>query len=147
MSTQRKKTLIFFVLFCISFCSFLTAAQVGTNAETSHSETTGYRLVNRFWTHVMKQDVRAYSNMLACNFQGLNIDGIYNRQDQITGLSSLSVTSFQLKNLTTSRSGKTLVISYDFYATGDGIVSGPSIDVWHKSGKTWKQISHSYVPF
>ncbi|MCE5295104.1 MAG: nuclear transport factor 2 family protein, partial [Chlamydiales bacterium] len=133
--------------FCISFCSFLTAAQVGTNAETSHSETTGYRLVNRFWTHVMKQDVRAYSNMLACNFQGLNIDGIYNRQDQITGLSSLSVTSFQLKNLTTSRSGKTLVISYDFYATGDGIVSGPSIDVWHKSGKTWKQISHSYVPF
>ena len=146
MNTQRKKTLIF-SLFCICFCGFLSAVQVTANAKNSHSETTGYHLVNSFWTNVMKQDVRAYSNMRASNFQGLNIDGIYSRQDQITGLSNLSVTSFQLNNLTTSRFGKTLVISYNFNATGDGIVSGPSIDVWHKSGKTWKQISHSYVPF
>ena len=147
MSTQRKRCLIFYLLFCICSCGFLSAAQRTQKMENSRDETTGYHLVNSFWNSVMKQEVRVYSCKLACNFQGLNIDGIFDRQDQIAGLSSLTVTSFQLNNLTTSRSGKTLVISYDFYATGDGIVSGPSIDVWQKGGKTWKQISHSYVPF
>ncbi len=147
MSSRRNRTLIFYVLFCICSCSFLSAAHVAVKEENSSNQTTGYHLVNSFWNSVMKQDIGKYSSKLACNFQGLNIDGIFNRQEQIAGLSSLTVTSFYLSNLTTSRSGETLVISYDFYATGNGIVSGPSIDVWQKCGKKWKQISHSYVPF
>ncbi len=131
------------IIFSVFVCTFTSCALFAS----SHQETTGYHLVHSFWESVMRQDVESYSHKLSHNFQGLNTDGIYNRHDQITGLSGLTVTSFQLENLKTSRSGKTLVISYDFYATGDGIVSGPSIDVWQKCDKTWKQISHSYVPF
>ncbi len=147
MVTLRKRTLIFCLLFCICSCGFLSAAQAANKSENSQNQAIGYHLVNSFWNSVMQQDVRSFSSKLACNFQGLNIGGTYNRQDQITGLSTLTVTSFHLTNLTASRCGKTLVISYDFYAMGNGIVSGPSIDVWYKCGKRWKQISHSYVPF
>ncbi|MBS0635323.1 MAG: hypothetical protein JSR37_07670 [Verrucomicrobia bacterium] len=117
------------------------------NAPKQEHTAEGYRLVHSFWNCVMNQDVVCYSKKLACNFQGLNLDGVYTQQDQISGLLGLTVTSFELQNLLTAKSGNTLVISYDLYATGEGIVSGPSIDVWHKTHDGWKMISHSYVPF
>lgn len=107
----------------------------------------GEALVRRFWNSVERQDIKAYSEAIDCTFRGLNTAGIYNRDDQIAGLSSLTVTAFELRNLVSEKHGKTLVISYDFYAVGEGIVSGPSIDVWYQVCDGWKLISHSYVPF
>ncbi len=147
MTLLPKRALIFCLLFCISSCGYLAAAQARVKSEKIDTQAIGYHLVNSYWKNVMQQDVASYSSKIACNFQGLNTHGIYTRENQITGLSNLTVTAFTLSNLTTSRFGKTLVISYNFYATGEGIVSGPSIDIWHKCGKKWKLISHSYVPF
>lgn len=104
-------------------------------------------LVNRFWTEVKNANVKGYSKLLAKGFQGINIDGIYTRKDQITGLKNLTVTSFKINHLIASKFDNTLVISYHFHAEGQGIVSGPSIDIWQREGFFWKQISHSYVPF
>jgi hypothetical protein len=153
MKTSLQRTFIFCLLTCIASYAFLSSFPVFARDENGRSEAAdcsqkvGYRLVHGFWKSVMEQDVRRYSRELDCSFQGLNLDGIYNRDDQIEGLSSLTVTSFELHNLCTACHGKTLVVSYDFYATGEDIVSGPSIDVWQKTCAGWKQISHSYVPF
>lgn len=104
-------------------------------------------LVHRFWRDVQHQDVAGYSSQLALRFQGLNIQGHYDRNEQIEGLENLTVTKFKIKNLHAARYDDTLVISYDFLAKGEGITSGPSIDVWFHRNSEWKQISHSYVPF
>lgn len=115
--------------------------------QENDSQKIGEKLVSQFWQNVEKQDICAYSKAIACSFQGLNLAGIYDREDQIFGLSHLTVTAFELKNLVQTQEGNTLIVSYDFYALGEGIVSGPSIDVWHKTSQGWKQVSHSYVPF
>ena len=110
-------------------------------------EAFGKALVTNFWNQVVQQDVKGYSFLIAKNFQGLNTDGVYNRDDQISGLQGLTVTSFTLENVFVAKYHRTLVISYDFIAEGEGIVSGPSIDVWHDRDGHWKLVSHSYVPF
>lgn len=108
----------------------------------------GTQLVTQFWNDVENQDVKAYSHKLACSFQGLNTNGIYDRNDQITGLENLTVTDFLLVNVVSAWHHGTLVVSYEFFAEGTGIVSGPSIDIWQKTTcGSWKLISHSYVPF
>lgn len=104
-------------------------------------------LVSTFWHDVVVQDVIAYSNLLSNQFQGLNLSGHYNKENQVTGLMQVTVNSFHLKNLVAAKYHHTLVVSYDFIASGKGIVSGPSIDIWNKIDSEWKLVSHSYVPF
>lgn len=116
-------------------------------SDHSSSEHLATELVHQFWNDVKRQNVEAYSRLISSDFQGLNTDGIYNRKNQISGLEGLTVRSFSIQNLTAARYDNTLVISYDFVARGRGIVSGPSIDVWHKRKYKWKLVSHSYVPF
>lgn len=117
------------------------------NESNKDVEKLAKRLVNQFWTDVKLAKVKSYSRLLAHHFQGINTSGVYTRKQQIAGLQSVTVTAFTITKLIASKFGNTLVISYDFTAQGQGIVSGPSIDVWHKKGHEWKQISHSYVPF
>lgn len=131
-------------IFCIVSAD---ARECSQSCQENDSQKIGEELVSQFWQNVEKQDIRAYSKAIACSFQGLNLAGIFDRADQIYGLSHLTVTAFELKNLVQTSQGKNLVVSYDFYALGEGIVSGPSIDVWHKTSQGWKMISHSYVPF
>lgn len=107
----------------------------------------GKKLVNEFWRDVKYQRVKAYSNLIAHDFKGLNEGGHYDREDQIAGLEGLTVTEFDIRRLTAARYGKTLVISYNFVAEGTGITSGPSIDVWREINNEWFIVSHSYVPF
>lgn len=111
------------------------------------SQRLGFTLVNHFWEEVEEQDVNAYSELLAPHFQGINVDGIYTRSEQISGLEGLTVTSFTITNLIAARYCNTLVVSYDFTAEGDGVTSGPSIDIWEEKDHEWKLISHSYVPY
>lgn len=119
-------------------------------SSASHEESTeklAMALVAKFWKEVEHQNVEGYSKLLAIGFQGLNISGHYNRNDQISGLEGLTVTKFKLKNLIAARYLDTLVISYDFLAQGTGVTSGPSIDIWHQEKCHWELVSHSYVPF
>jgi hypothetical protein len=113
-----------------------------------NSQELGEQLVTKFWRDVKYQRVNAYSELIALNFRGLSISGHYNRNDQISGLENLTVSEFQLRRLRVSQFGNTLVISYNLVAEGEGITSGPSLDVWkqRKCGE-WRLISHSYVPF
>lgn len=130
----------------VFICQAVQAKECCGTSERS-TQKLAKHLVDKFWNDVKRQDVHAYSHLLAARFQGLNTSGHYNKEDQISGLEGLTVTSFKIKNLIASRYGKTLVISYDFLAEGQGIVSGPSTDIWHKKKCQWKLVSHSYVPF
>lgn len=107
----------------------------------------GYHLTHHFWSDVKHKNVKAYSKQIASQFKGLNISGDYDKRDQITGLENLSLTDFSLENLKISRYATTLVVTYDFHAEGEGVTSGPSIDVWNLKDNSWKLVSHSYAPF
>lgn len=134
----------------LSFSQSLDAVECSSESSSSHhhsGQKLGRRLVTFFWNNVKAQNVSVYSDLIADRFHGLNIQGIYNKCQQVSGLKSLTVTKFKLKHLKTVKYHHTLEISYDFHAKGVGIVSGPSIDIWHRHGKEWKLISHSYVPF
>lgn len=150
MSLSKIYSIIFSAVFAC--CSFgLNTAAVADECHCAHkklnTEELAHHLVHHFWRAVKHQDVEEYSSLLAIGFQGLNVNGHFNRQDQISGLEGLTITKFKIDDLIASRYGDTLVISYDLLAEGDGIVPGPSIDIWHKKGCSWKQVSHSYVPF
>lgn len=139
-------TRLFGVLVAVGIvCANQTAYALTDANQATHK--LARRLVTQFWNDVKHQDVKAYSHLLAPHFQGINISGVYTRSDQISGLQSLTVTKFKITKLIASRFNSTLVISYDFSAKGKDIVSGPCIDVWHKNGPHWKQVSHTYVPF
>lgn len=154
---MKNNVILTYMRYCLIACMLVfSVSMTEGQAEASecprvtckdHTQKIGEKLVCSFWKSVERQDIQAYSNAIDDTFQGLNQGGIYNREDQIMGLSGLTVTAFELQNLKAARHGKSLVISYDFYALGEGIVSGPSIDVWHDTCEGWKLISHAYVPF
>lgn len=136
----------FCALGTLCFVPSVHASEQQQNAEYSNHKLAN-TLVHRFWRDVEEQDVAGYSRQIALRFQGLNISGHYDRDEQIAGLESLTVTKFKIKNLSAAKYEDTLVVSYDFLAKGEGVTSGPCIDVWfHRNGE-WKLISHSYVPF
>lgn len=105
------------------------------------------QLVESFWRDVQQQNVAAYSKKIATQFQGLNLEGIYDKSQQVQGLSEATLTTFQINHLRAARYGNTLQVAYDFLAEGEGIVSGPSLDTWRKERCGWKLIAHAYVPF
>lgn len=126
----------------------LVAFECSTSSSINESDQKlGRKLVNQYWNDVKHQDVQSYANKISKHFHGISIQGIYDKCQQVNGLENLTVTSFRLENLVAVRYCNTLEISYNFHAEGEGIVSGPSIDIWHKKGEKWKLISHTYVPF
>lgn len=150
--SMKNFYVIFLTLAACSICVPMHADCSSSSSSCSCSEVSaqelGRKLVTRFWTDVEEQNVKGYSRQMTPNFQGLNIHGIFNRQDQIDGLQNLTVTHFELRNLFAAiYNCDTLVISYDFVAEGEGIVSGPSLDTWCKVRGQWKLVNHSYVPF
>ncbi len=132
-----------------SFCVNQTAQadECANSYSEISTEKLARSLVKHFWNEVKEQNVIGYSHLITNDFQGINVEGIFNKEDQVSGLQSSRVTKFKLKDLIAARHGNTLVISYEFLAEGSGIVSGPSIDIWYKKEGHWKIISHSYVPF
>ncbi len=134
--------------------SLVALGVVGTSQnayaeETFHTPTEqlAKKLVKRFWTAVKHQHVHAYSNLLAPQFQGMNISGSFTRSQQISGLKNLTLTKFKISQLVASRHNDALVVTYNFTAKGKHVVSGPSMDIWQRQGRHWKQISHTYVPY
>lgn len=130
----------------------------------------GKQLETQFWNAVKKQNVNRFSDKLAHIFQGLNLEGVYTREEQIDGLTGAVIVSFEINNGVGHRRGKDLVFSYDLMTVSDDVVSGPNLSIWRfyplkgnerledhsscsesSSGNNnhkgvWKMISHSYVP-
>lgn len=108
----------------------------------------GLHLERNFWNAVQKQNIAKLSRKIAQIFQGLRISGIYTREEQITGLTGVTLSTFALNNPIAHCHKDVLVFSYDFVAPVEsGLTSGPTLSVWNKVGNAWKLVSHSYVPF
>ena len=142
---------VFVSIVTLGACLYSLPAHAHEDSSTSFNvsprEQLIARLVNTFWESVQRQDVRAYSKMLAPKFQGINIYGVYDRAQQIAGLQGLTVKKFKITHVFAAKYNDTLTISYNFTAEGRGIVSGPSIDIWQRINQKWKLISHTYVPY
>lgn len=138
----------FKAIFCLSILNFsfcTAAAQVEDHRFQSDLEL-GVFLETRFWNLVEQHDVPGFSDEISHIFQGLNASGVYSRENQITGLAGVTIDSFAINDPIVTRHCDVLVIGYNFAATGEGIVSGPSISVWKKTERSWKWVSHSYFP-
>lgn len=107
----------------------------------------GIHLETGFWNLVKRQENKRAAKKIALAFQGLNKHGIYDREQQIDGLTGTTLNHFSIKNPVAHRSQNVLVFSYDFVAAGSDLTSGPNITIWKKDGKSWRIVSHSYVPF
>lgn len=134
-----------FVLSSFSFNASLNANS--HDSQYTDALELGIYLESKFWTSVQDQNVKEFSNSLAHIFQGLNISGVYTREQQIEGLTGATLANFTFNNPIATRLHDVLVFSYDFVAIGSDLTSGPSITVWKKHAHCWKIVSHSYVPF
>lgn len=145
MNLLYKAFFTLLVLFGFSFNSSLNATYI--DRQQSDPLELGVSLETEFWTLVQEHNVKRFSKKLAPIFQGLNISGSYTREQQISGLAGATLTGFAINNPVVTRSGNTLVITYNFVATDSNLTNGPSITIWKKYGCSWKIVSHSYVPF
>lgn len=142
--------LTLFSLSSLSFNTDLHALNVEAKAHGHHSEDAvrlGTRLETEFWTLVQDQNIKEFSKKFTKIYQGFNISGAFSRSQQIKGLTGATLSGFTINNPVATRFQDVLVFSYDFVAFDSNLVSGPSVTIWKKYNKTWKIVSHSYVPF
>lgn len=143
-------------IFYIALLTFLTMgmsvkvyAHHGHEHRHHYALELGIELEGSFWTFVQEQHVERFAHQLSFIFQGNSPTGIYDREDQISGLTGIDLISFSLNRpiATMNIEGDTLVFSYLFDSFGGNLVNGPSVSVWHKNilGQ-WKLVSHSYFP-
>lgn len=135
-------------LFALSVMSVHTTS-LYADAEVCCSDLElGIRLETCFWKTVQRQNICELSQKISAIFQGLNISGIYTREEQISGLTGVLLPFFEINDPVATRCNDVLVFSYEFVAPVEsGLISGPSLTVWRKENRCWKIVSHSYVPF
>lgn len=106
-------------------------------------------LIHKFWGYVKHQQPENYSRLIACQFQGLDLSGYYNRHDQLASLENVRLEKFKIKNLAVTDREDTLIVSYIFHAKGSGISSGSFMETWKKVGShcKWRLVSHAHVPY
>ncbi len=145
-----------FILLAVSFYADLSAHHSSHSSDHCHDSkddpsnatALGLALETRFWTFVQNQQVEKFSKKISSIFQGLNIQGIYTREEQIAGLATSTLTSFEILNPKGTRSGDVLVFSYEFIVgVGSDLTPGPELTIWKKHGDSWQMVSQSYVPF
>src|SRR5680860_321110 len=93
-----RKVLSTAILACSAFA--LSSAAYGHEHHSNghheeHAHKTAYDLVDNFWRAVQHQNVDEYSRLLAHGFQGMNLDGHYNRTEQISGLENLTLRKYK----------------------------------------------------
>lgn len=137
-------------LFVLSAMSFQTTSLYAKSNIADHCSNLelGIYLETNFWETVEQQNIAKLSKKIAHIFQGLSLSGVYTREDQISGLTGVTLTFFSINQPVATRQKDVLVFSYNFIAPNEsGLVSGPTISVWKKTNCSWKMVSHSYVPF
>lgn len=144
-------------LLCMYACAFILCLCVlnfnntlnAIDVQNRHDRTLelGIRLETEYWNLVKHQENKRAAKKVALTFQGLDIDGVYNRKQQIDGLIGVTLHNFSLRNPVAHRSQNILVFSYDFVAPGSDLTTGPNTTIWKKDNGSWKIVSHSYVPF
>jgi hypothetical protein len=125
--------------------------QASLHAECHHCQDDalklGIELETNFWNLVKRHEVHKFSKKLAPIFQGLSINGVFTREQQIDSLARITLIGFKIENPRATCSGNVLVFSYDFIADGIGLTNGPTTSVWKKYHHAWRMINHSFVPF
>ena len=150
-SCKRKLVKACKLGFCVSLFAFsalsLNIAYANCHHPSSDDLELGIELETNYWTQVQEHNVKEFSHLIAPIFQGINISGVYTRDQQIAGLAKSTLASFSINNPIAKRDHDVLVFSYDFVAIESNLTNGPSITVWKKIDCSWKIISHTYVPF
>lgn len=148
---SQKRILSFCTAFFVfSALNFLPASLHAKpcKCNSSNELELGLQLETNFWKTVQKQNIDKLSKKIARIFQGINIAGIYTREEQISGLTGVTLTNFAITHPVSHCRKDVLVFSYDFFAPVEsGLINGPTLSVWKKFGDSWKMVSHSYVPF
>lgn len=134
-------------LSCVSFHNPLNAFCDRHPHESKDPLELALALETNFWTLVQNHEVKKFSKLLASIFQGINISGAFDREEEIAGLATATLSSFSLNNPRATRFRDVLVFTYDFVATDSNLTNGPTISVWKKHDHSWKIVSHSFVPF
>lgn len=137
-------------LFVLSTLGFQSASLHATSSTSHHCSDLelGIHLETCYWKAVQEQNIDKISEKVAHIFQGLNLSGVYTREEQIAGLTGITLPFFSIKNPVATRHDDVLVFSYNFIAPDEsGLTNGPTISVWKKCDCSWKLVSHSYVPF
>lgn len=139
---------VYVSLFALSAMSFhATSLYAVAEVQCSDLEL-GIRLETSFWKAVQRQNVREISRKISAIFQGLNISGIYTKEESIAGLTGVDLPFFEINDPVATRCNDVLVFSYEFVAPEESdLISGPTLSVWRKDCQSWKLVSHSYVPF
>lgn len=151
----KKQSLSTVLYMAVLACGGLSAMYPLNQVEASATERAfafAKEMEQHFWKAVQNKDIEKFSDKLSHEFQGLNIDGIYDREEQIEGLTQADLISFKMSRIKVTFTPHAYVITYQFDSTGTGLTNGATMSVWarqhyHVDPKlNWKMISHSYVP-
>lgn len=148
-SHTHKSSLTYFkacflvLLLCI-FCSFGAPTKAYADNDLEHTRRLGLELETNFWTLVENHNTKGLKEKVSPIFQGQNPTAFQNRDQFIASLLPSQLTSFTFSKFIATQHHNVLVISYEFFPVGTGLVNGSNISVWKKGEHHWKMISHSF---
>ena len=124
------------------------AAGAAVRSDASADTQKGTELVEKFFTIIKDQDLKALKKFLSPAFQIQRADGSYLAKDEYLE-NPAKVESFELSEFRVTRAGKTLVVRYDSIAdvTIDGVQQStdpaPRLSVFVKGKKGWQIVAHA----
>jgi hypothetical protein len=124
------------------------AAGAVVRSDASADTQKGTELVEKFFTIIKDQDLKALEKFLSPAFQIQRADGSYLTKDEYLE-NPAKVESFELSGFQVTRAGKTLIVRYDSAAdvTIDGVQQStdpaPRLSVFVKSKKRWQIVAHA----
>lgn len=123
------------------------------------SESTGEKLINRFWQNTVEKRFDKIDSTISFHFQGMHINAI-TRQKELQYLRTSNITNFVVSNVLTTKNKQSLIVTYDIQLFKsittaylpknlDPISYYHEIFVYSKYKGTWKLVSlsfFSYIP-
>lgn len=75
-------------------------------------ETTGKKLVLGFWKDMQARNTKKISSYMSPDFQMVGLQGIQNKQDELTWIKNADIVSYGLRDIQTKEDGKYLYVMY-----------------------------------
>jgi len=110
---------------------------------------TGKRLVLQLFDDMKSGNIERLESMLPEGFQSIHQDGARNRSDEIKLLKNLEMGPVSLSDITVTKNGNILVVTYNVSAEetiGGKRLSGtpaPRMSVFQETPEGWKWVAHA----
>ena len=108
----------------------------------------GEKLETELWENVKKENWKGLDNQISESFQGVNLEGVRNKAQEISFFRKANVKSFNLSNFKVTEGKNVMIVSYEIelaetFETERVFAKSPRLSVWQNINGNWQWIAHA----